>query len=285
MKYFVLRHWQSMREKLERQLRDSREDSWRSEQESWRWIHIIMDGQTEWLLELLVGAIKLSEKLKNGIPRQRWLEFWPEIPHWSEVYLPIIGFRLIRMSSQTRKSSLKSNTGSVTSRWLRSFTSTSPRPWRARRTWTTSLTFVGRPKRAAPDSRTWGSASSGLRRSSTLSQNWKRFALQKEQVNKWLEFGCYFSLSGNKCLKTLSKDTVISSYLQHISERELFGMNRGCFQTVSDFKPFFAAILTSALACGWTSGQRSENSSRTVPKISTLCNKNVVFMSKIFMEM
>ena len=48
----------------------------------------------------------------------------------------------------------------------------------------------------------------------------------------------FFSLSGNKCPKTLSKDTVISSYLQHISERELFGMNRECFQTVSDFKLF-----------------------------------------------
>ena len=153
-------------------------------------------------------------------------------------FLPVIDFRLIRMSSQTRKSSSRSSTGSVTSRWLRSCTSTSPRPWRARRTWTTSSTSVGRPRRAAPASRTWESALSGQRRSSTLSQNSRRFATQKEYQNLWLDFGCFFSLSGNKCLKTLSKDTVISSYLQHISERELFGMNRGCFQTVSDFKLF-----------------------------------------------
>ena len=81
------------------------------------------------------------------------------------------GFRRIRMNSRTRKSFSTSSTGSATSRWLRSCTSTSPRPWRARRTWTTSSTSAGRPRRAGPDSRTWESASSGPKRSLTLSQN------------------------------------------------------------------------------------------------------------------
>ena len=89
MKYFVLRHWQSMREKLERQLRDSREDSWRSEQESWRCInkyHGRTDRVTSWapvgakqIFFGRVGFIQIQREThlqQTGLP---WLTFWAEI--------------------------------------------------------------------------------------------------------------------------------------------------------------------------------------------------------------
>ena len=55
----------------------------------------------------------------------------------------------------------------------------------------------------------------------------------------WYELSKYFfSHSGNKCLKTLSKDTVTSSCLQHILERGPLGMNWECCLTLSEFKLF-----------------------------------------------
>ena len=94
----------------------------------------------------------------------------------------------------------------------------------------------------------------------------------------WMFFSAFLETNVQK----LHRKILLSHRICNISQRESYSVWIENVFKLSLTSNFFAAILTSALACGWTLGQRSEKSSRTVPKISTLCNKNVVFMSIIF---
>ena len=85
MKYFVLRQWQSMREKVERQLRYSCEDSWRSEQESWRCInkyHGRTDRVTSWAPS---RSYKTFGEVKKCDPQAEvaWVLAWDPPLKWS----------------------------------------------------------------------------------------------------------------------------------------------------------------------------------------------------------